>query len=141
MTTFLFKTEPEEFAFDDLAREKRATWDGVTNNAALKNLRSARPGDTVFIYHTGDERAIVGLAQVTKPAYQDPKNPGVTAKGEPKFAVVDIKPLRKLPRPVTLAQIKADPRFAKFPLVTQGRLSVMPVPDVLAETINKLAGL
>lgn len=141
MATFLLKTEPSEYSFDDLAREKRCTWSGVSNNAALGHLRAMKKGDEAFIYHTGDEKAVVGLAQVIKSAYEDPEQPGRNAQGLPKFAVVDLKPLKKAAAPVTLAAIKADRRFAAFPLVTQTRLSVMPVPPDIDTTLRQLAGL
>jgi predicted RNA-binding protein with PUA-like domain len=94
MATFLLKTEPGTYSFDDLVRDKKATWDGVKNAAALIAIRSMKKGDEAFIYHTGDEKAIVGTAIVTRGAYEDPKNPGLNAKNEPKFAVVDLKPGR-----------------------------------------------
>lgn len=141
MATYLFKTEPDEFSWDDLVRDARAPWDGVANNAALIHLRACRPGDEVFIYHTGAERRIVGLARVVREPYEDPSKPGVTRAGEPKFAVVDIEPIRPAPYPVTLAAIKADPQFAAFTLVTQSRLSVMPVPAPLDRAIRTMAGL
>ncbi|MDX2145990.1 MAG: EVE domain-containing protein [Planctomycetota bacterium] len=141
MATFLFKTEPSEFSYDDLQRDKRCTWDGVANPAALASLRTCSKGDEVFIYHTGDEKAIVGLAQVTKGAYPDPNNPGENAKGEIATPVVDLKPLRRAKTPLTLATIKSDERFATFSLVKQSRLSVMPVPRELDLAIRTLAGL
>ena len=98
-------------------------------------------GDEVFIYHTGDERAIVGLAKVTKGPYEDPRRPGTTPEGKPKFAVVNIKLVRAAPKPVTLATIKADRRFKDFALVRQSRLSVMMVPPSLDALLRKLAGL
>ncbi len=141
MATLLLKTEPSEYSFDDLVRDTRAVWDGVTNPVALRNLRAAREGDEVFVYHTGDERRIVGLARVRRAAYEDPKRSGRTESGEPKFAVVDLEPLRAAPSPVTLAQVKADPRFRDFALVRQGRLSVMPVPPELDRVLRRMAGL
>lgn len=141
MATFLFKTEPSEYSFDDLVREKRCAWTGVSNNAALAHLRTAARGDEVFIYHTGDQKAIVGLAKVHSMPYEDPDRPGRTASNEPKFAVVDLIPVRAATSPVTLATIKSDPRFRTFPLVTQGRLSVMPVPADLNAALRGLAGL
>jgi predicted RNA-binding protein with PUA-like domain len=141
MATLLFKTEPGDYSFADLQREKRCVWTGVANPAALGHIRTAKAGDEVFIYHTGDEKAIVGLAAVVKAPYEDPKQPGKNAKGEPKFAVVDLKPLRAAKTPVTLAAVKADARFKAFPLVTQGRLSVMPVPADLDRALRSLAGL
>jgi len=141
MATFLFKTEPLTFSLSDLVRDKRATWDGITNAAALINLRLVRPGDEILIYHTGDERAIVGLAKVVSQPREDPKHPGKTPKGEPKFAVVDIAPLRAAKSPVTLATLKGDKRFAAFPLVTRGRLSVLPVDAAFDRLIRAMAGL
>lgn len=141
MATYLFKTEPSEYSFADLVREKRCVWSGVTNNAALLQLRLVRKGDDVLIYHTGDERAIVGLARAASDAYEDPKRPGRNDKGEPRFAVADLAPVRAAKTPVTLAEIKADPRFAKFPLVVQGRLSVMAVAAAFDSPLRSLAGL
>jgi predicted RNA-binding protein with PUA-like domain len=141
MATFILKTEPDAYSYEDLASDGKAVWDGITNNAALAHLRSAKVGDEAMIYHTGETKAIVGLAKITRAAYADPKQPGTTAKGEPKFAVIEIKPLRAVKSPVTLAQLNADKRFAEFPLVTQGRLSVVPVPASLDAIIRKMAGL
>lgn len=141
MATFLLKTEPGEYSYDDLARDKRTTWTGVSNNAALGHLRSMKKGDEALIYHTGDEKAVVGLAQVVRGAYEDPDRPGLNDRGEPRFAVVDLKPLRKARSPVPLSAIKADNRFAAFALVTQSRLSVMPVPHGLDAALRTLAGL
>jgi predicted RNA-binding protein with PUA-like domain len=118
---WLLKTEPSTYAFDQLEREGRAVWDGVSNPVALRHLRSMAVGDLGFIYHTGDEKRIVGVARVTKAAYPDPK------LKDPKMVVVDLAPVERLGRPVTLAEIKADPRFADWELVRIGRLSVMPV--------------
>lgn len=141
MATFLFKTEPETYSFGDLVREKRAVWDGVTNNTALLHLRSAKKGDEVLVYHTGDVKAVVGLAKIVSDPYEDPENPGENAAGAPKFAVVDLAPVRAAKTPVTLAQVKGDAAFAEFPLVTQPRLSVMPVPAALDTRLRTLAGL
>jgi len=141
MATFLVKTEPTTYSFADLVKAKKCTWDGVTSNAALAALRTIRKGDTVLVYHTGDEKAIVALAAAASDPYEDPKQPGLTAKGEPKFAVIDLKPISAAPIPLTLAAIKADARFKSFPLVTQGRLSVMPVPEPLDALIRTLTHL
>jgi predicted RNA-binding protein with PUA-like domain len=141
MATFLFKTEPDCYPWSKLVEDKRATWDGVSNAAALKHIRSAKKGDEVFIYHTGDERSIVGLAQIVSDPYEDPSDPGLNSRGEPAVAVVDVKPLRPVKTPVTLAEVKADPRFKDFPLVTQGRLGVMPVPPAIDKLLRKMAGL
>lgn len=141
MATFLLKTEPTVYSFEDLEREKRAVWDGVKNNAALGHLRTARKGDEVLIYHTGEEKRIVGLARVASDPYEDPKHPGKNDRGEPKLAVIDLAPVRRARTPGTLAQIKADPRFASFALVRQGRLSVMPVPPDLDRVLRSMSGL
>jgi predicted RNA-binding protein with PUA-like domain len=141
MATFLLKTEPSTYSFADLVRQTKATWDGVTNAAALIHLRSIRKGDDLLIYHTGDEKAIVGLARATTGAYADPKQPGTTPEGKPKFAVIDIAPGKAAATPVTLAAIKADKRFADFALVKISRLSVMPVPSAIDKALRSSAGL
>ena len=141
MPTFVLKTEPSTYSFADLVRAGSTVWDGITNNAALQYLRTARVGDEVLIYHTGDERAIVGLAKVTVAPHEDPKKPGKTPKGEPKFAVIGLKAEKAAASPVSLETMKADKRFAEFLLVTHGRLSVMPVPAAVDAAIRKLAGL
>jgi len=118
---WLLKTEPGEYSYDDLEREGRARWDGVTNPAALKNLRAMKQGDRVLIYHTGVERAAVGEAVVVGAAYPDPK------AGNARLVVVDLEPRGRLARPVPLAELKALDEFADSPLVRQGRLSVVPL--------------
>ena len=118
---WLLKTEPAEYSYDDLEREKRGRWDGVRNPVALGNLRAMRKGDRVLVYHTGGERAVVGTAEVVREAYPDPK-----AKNE-RLVVVDVEPRGRLARPVSLAEIKAMAEFAQSPLVRQGRLSVVPI--------------
>lgn len=134
MATFLLKTEPGEFSYDDLEK-KAATWDGVTNNAALKHMRSVKKGDEALIYHTGSEKAIVGLATITSAARPDPK------AGDEKVVVFDLKAKKRAKTPVTLAAIKADKRFALFDLVRQPRLSVMPAPPELDALLREMAGL
>ncbi len=141
MATILLKTEPGEFSFSDLQRDGRCVWDGVSNPGALIVLRQAREGDEALIYHTGDERAIVGLAKVTRGAFEDPAKPGVNDHGEPKFAVIEVRAVRPAPTPVTLAAIKSNERFKDFALVKQARLSVMVVPPGLDKALRKLAGL
>ena len=118
---WLLKTEPTEYSYDDLEREKRGRWDGVRNPVALRNLRAMKTGDRVLVYHTGAERAVVGTAEVVAEAYPDPK-----AKDE-RLVVVDVEPRGRLARPVTLAEIKAMAEFTQSPLVRQGRLSVVPI--------------
>lgn len=121
---WIVKTEPSTYSFDDLARQKTAVWDGVKNNLALKHLRSMQPGDQVLVYHTGDEKAVVGVADVVSRPYADPK------QKDPKLTVVDLHARERLPRPVPLAEIKKDRAFADLGLVRMGRLSVMPAtPD------------
>ena len=116
---WLLKTEPSTYAYEDLEKEGRAVWDGVKNPFALRNMREMKAGDRVVIYHTGDEKAAVGLAEVTREAYPDPK------QKDPKLLVVDLKAAGRLASPVTLATIKASPLFSDSPLVRQGRLSVV----------------
>jgi predicted RNA-binding protein with PUA-like domain len=118
---WLLKTEPSAYGYDDLEREGRTTWDGVSNLVALKNLRSMKEGDRAVIYHTGDERSAVGLAEVVRSAYADPK------RGDPKLVVVDLVPRGRFKRPVTLDEIKSLALFNDSPLVRQGRLSVVPL--------------
>lgn len=118
---WLLKTEPGTYSYDDLVAQKHAVWDGVSNPGALRNLREMKVGDAVAIYHTGDEKAAVGLAEVTRAAYADPKS------RNPRLVVVDLKPGVRLGRAVTLAEVKAMPEFADSPLVRQGRLSVVPL--------------
>lgn len=130
---WLLKTEPTVYSFADLVREGRTVWDGVSNNVALKHMREMHSGDEVLIYHTGDERQAVGLAQVVSDPYPDPK------QSDPRLIVVDVVPLRALPHPVSLNAIKADPFFADFALVRQGRLSVVPVTAAQWERLLAMA--
>ena len=130
---WLVKTEPGSYSYDDLEREGRAVWDGVTNPVAVKNLKAMKEGETVFVYHTGDEKQVVGEAEVTRVAYPDPK--------APRLPVVDLKPLRRLAKPVTLADIKADDAFADSPLVRQGRLSVVPLTEAQVRILEKRGGV
>jgi predicted RNA-binding protein with PUA-like domain len=121
LAMWLLKTEPSSFSFADLERAGGAAWDGVKNPAALKNLRAMQKGDRALVYHTGDEKAVVGLAEVTREAYPDPKS------RNPRLVVVDLRPLRRLARAISLAEIRALPAFADSPLVKQARLSVVPL--------------
>lgn len=118
---WLFKSDPEHYSFTDLVRDKKTVWDGVSNNLALKHLRAVRRGDEVMIYHSGEERSIVGLAKVRSDPYADPK------RKDSKLAVVDIAAQRRLKRPITLEQIKQEGVLKDFDLVRLPRLSVMPV--------------
>jgi predicted RNA-binding protein with PUA-like domain len=127
MARWLFKEEPESYSFTDLLSDGETTWEGVSNALALKHLRAVRADDEVFYYHTGKEKAVVGVMHVASAAEQD---------GLP---VVKVTPVRKLAYPVTLAAIKADPLFADWELVRQSRLSVMPVPTALWKRVEQLA--
>jgi len=129
---WLFKEEPSHYSFDTFAKDKGTVWSGVKNPVAQRHLHAVKKGDRVFYYHTGDEKAIVGIAKATSNAYPDPQD----ASG--KFAVVDIAPVGKLKRPVTLKEIKADRAFKEFPLVRISRLSVMPVTEAEWERIEGL---
>jgi predicted RNA-binding protein with PUA-like domain len=131
---WLFKEEPTHYAFDALVKDKTTVWSGVKNPVAQKHLHAVRKGDRIFYYHTGDQKSVVGIAKALGDAYPDPNDPSG------KQAVVDVAPVRKLPRPVTLKEVKADARFKDFPLVRISRLSVMPVTDVEWERIEKMAG-
>ena len=128
---WLLKTEPGTYSYADLEREGRAVWDGVTNPVALRNLRAMKAGDRAFVYHTGDERAVVGRAVVVKAAYPDPR-----AKDE-RLVVVELVPGGRLARPVTLDAIKKLAVFAESPLVRQGRLSVVPLTADQARAIEE----
>ena len=130
---YLVKEEPANYSFDQFVKDDGTTWSGVKNPLAQKHLRSIRKGDFVFYYHTGDQKAIVGIARATTDAYPDPADKTGRAH------VVDLRPVKKLPRPVTLAAVKADTRFADFPLVRMSRLSVMPVSDTQWKWILAMA--
>ena len=130
---YLLKTEPSTYSFADLKREKTTIWDGVSNPVALKNLRNMKPGERLVIYHTGDEKAVVGVAKAAAESYPDPSD--TTGK----FYAVDVVPVRKLKNPVTLAAVKADKSFATFPLTRVPRLSVMPVSDDEWERIEGMS--
>jgi predicted RNA-binding protein with PUA-like domain len=130
---WLVKEEPTHYNFDALVKDKKAVWSGVRNALAQKHLRGIKKGDRVFYYHTGDEKAVVGTAKAVSDAYPDPED----ASG--KYAAVDLAPVERLSRPVTLAEIKADAAFKDFPLVRIARLSVMPVTDAQWARIERMA--
>ena len=123
MAIWLLKTEPDNYSYADLERDGETMWDGVANNAALKNIRAIQAGDTAIIYHTGDERALVGIADVTRGYYVNPES------DDAKLAVCDVRAKTRLAKPVTLAQIKAREDLQNWDLVRQARLSVVPVSD------------
>ncbi len=131
---WLLKTEPSTYSFADLEREGKAVWDGVSSNAALKNIRAMKKGDLALIYHSGDEKAIIGLAEITSGPYPDPK------QNDPKLVVFDLKPKKRLPRPVPLAEIKKQKSLVNFDLVRIPRLSVMPVTEKQWEVLMKMGG-
>ena len=133
MARWLLKTEPGTYSFDDLVREKKTRWEGVSNPVALKHIRSMKKGDDLIIYHTGKERAAVGTGTVISNPYADPK-----AKND-RIVVVDIKPGKRFATPVTLDQIRADSAFAGWDLLRIGRLSVVPVSDAIWKRLEKLA--
>src|ERR1700730_15392299 len=129
MTYFLAKTDPETYSIDQLAKEKRTTWDGVNNPQAVRAIRDMRPGDKVFIYHSGGNSAVVGLAKVTSEGRADTKNP--------KSAVADFEFLGRVDPPVTLAEIKQSKLFDDWALVRQGRLSTMAASENFVEWMRK----
>jgi predicted RNA-binding protein with PUA-like domain len=131
---WLVKEEPTHYGFDALLADRKAAWSGVRNALAQKHLRSIKHGDRIFYYHSGDERAIVGIAKAVSDPYPDPEDPSG------KYVAVDLVPVKRLPRPVTLAEIKADAGFRDFPLVRIARLSVMPVTDTQWARIERMAG-
>jgi predicted RNA-binding protein with PUA-like domain len=120
---WLFKEEPSNYSYDDLARDGKTSWTGVRNPLAQRHLRSVKKSDRIFFYHTGSEKAVVGIAKAAADAYPDP------ADKTGKLYAVDVEPVKKLKQPVTLAAVKADKAFASFALVRMSRLSVMPVTD------------
>jgi predicted RNA-binding protein with PUA-like domain len=131
---WLVKEEPTHYGFDALVKDKKAVWSGVRNALAQRHLRAIKNGDRIFYYHSGDERAVVGVAKAVSDPYSDPED----ASG--KYVAVDLVPVKRLPRAVTLAEIKADAAFADFPLVRIARLSVMPVTDAQWARIERMAG-
>ncbi len=131
---WILKTEPSTYGFDDLVRERKTVWDGVKNPVALRNIGRMRPGDDVLIYHTGKEKAAVGRAAVASAPYPDPK------KNDPKLLVIELSAGGRLPQPVTLAAIKADPAFKDLALVRQGRLSVVAATAAHWNRLLRLAG-
>lgn len=133
MAQWLVKEEPENYSYAQLAKDGKTVWAGVRNPLAQKHLRSIRKGDSIFYYHTGKEKAVVGIAKAVSDAYPDP------AIGSGALFVVDVVPQRPLDKPVTLAAIKADKAFATFPLVRMSRLSVMPVTDEEWARIEKMS--
>jgi predicted RNA-binding protein with PUA-like domain len=133
MASFLFKTEPGEYAFADLERERRTVWSGIGNPTALIHLRTVRKGDQVVIYHSGKDKAAVGIAVADSDPYPDPK------LGDPRRVVLDVKPVRALARPVAIAEFRADPVLKKTELIRITRLSVMPLTAAQFDRVLELA--
>lgn len=134
MAHWLVKSEPFKYSWDQFVKDKQTFWDGVRNYAARNNLRDMKKGDELFFYHSNEGLEIVGIAKVVKEAYQDPTT------DEDAWVVVDLKPVRKLKKPVTLAQMKTDKRLANMDLLRLGRLSVGKVTDAEWEVVLELAG-
>ena len=134
MAYWLLKSEPQEYSYVDLEQDGRGVWNGVKNPLALKYLRTMQPADQALIYHTGKERQVVGVAEIVTPPYPDP------ALDNPLRVVVDVRAVRSLPQPVTLAQIKQSGNFTGFDLIRLPRLSVVPVPIEYWQQILQLAG-
>ena len=132
MAKWLLKTEPTVYSYSNLEKDGKTVWDGVTSPGGLFQIKQVKKGDTVFIYHTGDEKQVVGIAEVISNPYIDPK------ANNPKLYVFDIKPKKKLKNPVTLVQVKADKRFKNSRLVNEPRLSVQPMPEELWDAILEM---
>ncbi len=133
MAYWLLKTEPEDYSYSDLERDRSTVWDGVSNTLALKHMCTMLIGDLALIYHSGKERQVVGVAEVVSQPYSDPK------LNDAKRVVVDLRAVRKVPQPVTLEQIKQDGNFENFDLLRLSRLSVVPVSDEHWQRLLKLA--
>ena len=130
--TFLIKSEPSVYSFDQLAEDGVTAWDGVRNYEARNNLRAMKKGDLLLFYHSNEGKELVGLARVKRAAYQDPKT-------EDDWSAVDVVPVKKLKKPVTLAQVKAHPHLSKMALVKKSRISVVPVTEEELALILDLA--
>ena len=134
MAYWLVKSEPYKYSWDEFVRDKRTYWDGVRNYQARNNLKAMKKGDQALFYHSNEGLEIVGIAKVVKESYQDPTT------DDERWVVVDLKPVKKLKKPVTLERIKADPRLREMKLVRQSRLSVSPVTEEEFDAIMDLAG-
>lgn len=132
MAHWLMKSEPESYGWSDLVRDGSTDWDGVRNNAARLHLKAMKKGDEAFFYHSMSDKAVVGIMRIVREAEPDPKDAD--------WVSVKVEPVRALTRPVTLAEIKSEPKLAKMELIRQSRLSVAPVRDDEWETILTMAG-
>ena len=133
MNRWLFKSDPDVYSWIDLQKVKKEMWDGVANNLALKNLRTIQKGDLIFIYHSGADKSIIGIAKALSASYPNP------SEKDPKLAVIDIAPLESLVRPVTLAEVKKNKKLQSWELVRFSRLSVMPVTSEQWEEILSMS--
>ncbi|MFM8659445.1 MAG: EVE domain-containing protein [Candidatus Nitrosotenuis sp.] len=133
MNYWLCKQEPRSYNFDSLEKEKSTSWDDVHNNLAIKNINSMKKGDLAFFYHSGDERQIIGIMEITSSAYPNPK------EENPRFVTLDVKYKKRLKRPVTLAEIKSNKKFKDWDLLRISRLSVMPVPSQIWSEILEIS--
>lgn len=134
MAYWLYKTEPEDWSWDDMVRERETVWDGLGNNQALMFVRQSQPGDLVMFYETSDRRHIVGIMEITSEPYSDP------TKGDPRFAVVDVKVHSQLNKPVSLRTIKEDGGFREWLLVRNSRLGAMPVDEDIWHDVLEMGG-
>jgi predicted RNA-binding protein with PUA-like domain len=132
---WLVKQEPSGYSWSDFVSERGTSWTGVRNYAARNNLRRMRKGDEVLFYHSGEEKAVVGIGKVTRTAYADP----TATEGD--WSAVDLAPIKSLRRPVTLGQIKSDPRLGKIQLLRQSRLSVLPLDSGEFRVIVRMGAL
>jgi predicted RNA-binding protein with PUA-like domain len=135
MAHWLMKSEPSAFSWDDLVKKKSEPWNGVRNYQANNNMKAMKKGDRAFFYHSVDEKSIVGVCEIVKEHYPDPTDE------TGKFGMVDVKAVTPVKKPVTLADIKGDERFADFLLIRQSRLSVVPVSDAHWKIICQMAGI
>ncbi len=135
MAYWLMKTEPGDYSWPQLVEDRIATWDGVHNHQAARNMRSMQAGDRVFFYRSMQDPAVVGVMEIARAAYEDPTDP------KKSFVLVDVKPVKPVAREVSLQQIKADPRLQHLALVRQSRLSVSPVDEAAWRLICELAGI
>jgi predicted RNA-binding protein with PUA-like domain len=133
MAYWLCKQEPSTYNIDRLQKDKKTAWDGIHNNLALKHMRQMKKGDLAFFYHSGDEKQIAGIMEIASEAYPNPK------EKDPRFVVVDVKFKEKLPRPVTLDEIKRNNKFKGWELLRISRLSVMPVPTQIWGEITEIS--
>jgi predicted RNA-binding protein with PUA-like domain len=131
MNYWLVKQEPTTYNYDMLEKEKKTVWDGVHNNLALKHISAMKKGDRAFFYHTGDEKQVMGIIEITSNPYPNPK------EDDKRFVVMDVRPVSRLKSPVTLEEIKKDSKFKNWELIRISRLSVMPVPKQLWDEIVK----